>query len=258
MSVPLGALLAKLVLPVSAVLALMALALLLLALGRRRSAGAVLAAAITALWLASLPPCAEGLAAGLEDAHPAQPLAALAPADAILLLGGAAKPALPPRQFPELGEAGDRVLHAARLYRAGKAPIVLVSGGGVPAGRALPAEAESISFVLEALGVPASAIVRETESANTRENCLNAKVLLDARGAGDVLLVTSALHMRRAFATCRTAGLSVRAAPTDYFAVPGDGRGDGFVADPEALLVTHLALRERLGFWVYERRGWIR
>jgi uncharacterized SAM-binding protein YcdF (DUF218 family) len=254
MSLALGKLLTKLVMPISAALGLMALALLLLALGRRRGAAAALVAAIAGLWLAALPPVAERLAWALESAHPATPIDTLAPADAILLLGGATRPAQPPREFPELNEASDRMFYAARLFHAGKAPFVLVSGGGSPE----HTEAGNIAFVLDALGVPASAIVREEVSRNTYENCVEAKRLLDERGARDVLLVTSALHMRRAVATCRSAGVSVRAAPTDYYAAPSDSRGDTLVPDAEALMLTHLALREYLGYWVYARRGWIR
>jgi uncharacterized SAM-binding protein YcdF (DUF218 family) len=257
MSLALGKLLAKLVLPLSAALGLMALALLALALGRRRSAGAALGAAFLGLWLASLPALAERLAAALEDAYPPTPMAELAPADAILLLGGATKPALRPREFIELTDAADRVVHAARLFHAGKAPLVVVSSGRMPWQTGLPPEAEGIAALLQALGVPAGAIVREEASANTYENCVNSKRLLDARGVREVLLVTSALHMRRAVATCRTAGIALRAAPTDFWAVGDDSTRD-VVPDVEALMLTHLALRERLGFFVYERRGWIR
>jgi uncharacterized SAM-binding protein YcdF (DUF218 family) len=70
--------------------------------------------------------------------------------------------------------------------------------------------------------------------------------------------VTSALHMRRAFASCRSAGLAVRAAPTDYQVAGTAGGPFDLLPDAEALLLTHLALRERLGFLVYQRRGWIR
>lgn len=257
MSLALGKLLSKLAFPLSAALVLAAFALVAIALGRRRAALAALAPACLGLWLASLPALAEWLAAGLERQHPARPIAELPPADAILLLGGVTRPAPPPGDFPELGDAADRVVHAARLYHAGKAPIVVASGGRLPWQQG-PAEAESLGVVLEALGVPASAIVREDASTNTYENCVNSKRLLEARGAHDVLLVTSALHMRRAFATCRTAGLALRAAPTD-FQVAGRARlGGGLVPEPEALLLTHLTLHERLGFWVYQRRGWIR
>ena len=236
----------------------MALALLALALGRRRSAGVTLGAAFLGLWLASMPAVAERLAAALENVHPGVPMAEIAPADAILLLGGATKPALPPREFPELTEAADRVVHAARLFRAGKAPIIVVSSGRMPWQTALPPEADGIAALLVELGVPAGAIVREVESANTHENCVNSKRLLDALGAREVLLVTSALHMPRAFATCRTAGLALRPAPTDYWATGDEASTLDVVPDTEALMLTHLALRERIGFWIYERRGWIR
>jgi uncharacterized SAM-binding protein YcdF (DUF218 family) len=254
----LGKLAAQLVLPLSAALALGLVALLCLAVRRGRAAGLCLAAALALLWLASTPVLAARWVASLERAEPAPPLAALAPADAILLLGGGTKPALPPREFPEVAEAGDRVLHAARLFHAGKAKLVVASGGRLPWQTRGPVEAEGMAHLLRELGVPPEAILREDASTNTRENCLRAKELLDARGAHDVLLVTTALHMRRALATCRTAGLAVRAAPADFW------RADelpttwlDLAPDPEALLYTHLALRERLGFWVYRRRGWI-
>jgi uncharacterized SAM-binding protein YcdF (DUF218 family) len=258
MSLFLGKLAAQLVLPLSAVLALMALALLCLALRRSQAAALLLGVAVAGLWLASTPVLSERLVASLERAHAATPLAALAPGDAILLLGGGTRPALAPREFPELSEAGDRVLHAARLFRAGKAGIVVASGGRVPWRTRGPVEAESMARLLIDLGVPAQAILREDRSTNTRENCLRSKELLDARGARDVLLVTSALHMRRAFATCRRAGLAVRAVPTDFWvADEGPATALDFAPDPEALAFTHFALREWLGFFVYQRRGWI-
>jgi uncharacterized SAM-binding protein YcdF (DUF218 family) len=258
MSLALGKLLANLVLPLSAALFLMAGALLALALGRRRVAGAALVTALLGLWLCATPALSKRLAASLEREHPASPLVEVAPADAILLLGGAVKPVLPPRDFPELNESADRVVYAARLFQAGKAPIILVSGGRMPWQVDFPPEADNIAILLEQLGVPAHAIVRETDSANTYENCVNSKRLLEARGAREALLVTSALHMPRAFATCRSAGLSLHAAPADFWVVGDDAETNDLLPDVEALMVTHLALRERLGFWVYQRRGWIR
>jgi uncharacterized SAM-binding protein YcdF (DUF218 family) len=259
MSLFLGKLAAQLALPLSAALVLMALASACLALRWRRGAALLLGVALAVLGGASTPWLAERLVAPLESAHPPTPLAALPSADAILVLGGGTKPALPPREFPELANAGDRVLHAARLFRAGKAPLVVLSGGRLPWQTRGPAEAQAMSQLLVELGVPREAIATEEESANTHENCLRSKPLLDARGARDVLLVTSALHLRRALATCLAAGLAVRAAPTDFLvAVQGSRTGLDFAPDPEALAFTHSALRERLGFWIYQRRGWIR
>ena len=52
---------------------------------------------------------------------------------AIVLLGGATSPASPPKRLhPDLGAAADRMWHAARLYKEGLAPIIIISGGRSP------------------------------------------------------------------------------------------------------------------------------
>ena len=39
------------------------------------------------------------------------------------------RPKLPPRPISEINEAGERLVYAAQLYHAGKAPVIIVSGG---------------------------------------------------------------------------------------------------------------------------------
>jgi len=107
-------------------------------------------------------------------------------------------------------------------------------------------------------GVDPDAIHLEPESRTTRENCVRSARL--ARGADieTVLLVTSALHMRRALATCRTAGLRAWPTPTDFEVVrrPSAGLLD-WLPDADALQGTHRAVKELLGYEVYRLRGWI-
>jgi uncharacterized SAM-binding protein YcdF (DUF218 family) len=52
--------------------------------------------------------------------------------------------------------------------------------------------------MLTTLGVPRTAIRLDAQSRNTRENAINARVILDRLGARRVLLVTSAQHIGRA------------------------------------------------------------
>jgi uncharacterized SAM-binding protein YcdF (DUF218 family) len=52
-------------------------------------------------------------------------------ADAIVVLGGGTEPAIPPRRSVEINSAGDRVFAAAQLYRDGKAPVLILSGGNI-------------------------------------------------------------------------------------------------------------------------------
>lgn len=94
---------------------------------------------------------------------------------------------------------------AIALYHSGAAPRLLLSGGG-PQG---VAEAEVMRCLAVAAGVPETALLLETASANTVENALECARLLAADSAAAVLLVTDAAHALRARVLFRMAGLSV-------------------------------------------------
>jgi uncharacterized SAM-binding protein YcdF (DUF218 family) len=64
------------------------------------------------------------------------------------------------------------------------------------------------------LGVPKSKIIIENGSTNTRENALESKKLL--AGERRWLLVSSATHLKRAYATFVKAGIKVDPIPVDY------------------------------------------
>ena len=64
----------------------------------------------------------------LEAQYPAVSVEASPSADIAIVLGGATRGPAAPRPGPDLGEAADRVLFAADLYKAGKVKYLLVSG----------------------------------------------------------------------------------------------------------------------------------
>ncbi|MES3001701.1 MAG: YdcF family protein [Pseudomonadota bacterium] len=185
--------------PLTLVLALGLLAILFLARRKPRHAAVAGVAAFALLWVASLPVLAEYLIASIEEQYPARTSQAAPKADAILVLGGALSGASPPRRpVFSIGPSAGRVWQAAALYRAGKAPWVVISGGNQPGNEGEQAEGDAIAEMLVVLGVPEQAIRRETTSRNTRENAANVRGVLRDVGAKRVLLVTSALHMPRA------------------------------------------------------------
>ena len=51
-------------------------------------------------------------------------------ADAIVILGGSLKTRLSPEQEVALSDSSNRILHASRLYRYKKAPVVIAVGRG--------------------------------------------------------------------------------------------------------------------------------
>ena len=81
--------------------------------------------------------------------------------------------------------------------------------------------------------------------------------LLEQHGLGRVLLVTSALHMPRALACFRAAGVDAVPATTDTRAhEPYSGALD-WIPSASFLGETDLAIKELLGFQVYRLRGWL-
>jgi uncharacterized SAM-binding protein YcdF (DUF218 family) len=246
-----------LILPLSLGLALLLAAAVLVARRRVRLGLGTLCAAFLWLWLCSMGAVADRLAGSLEGRFLPVPIEQEEPAHAIVVLGGATSPRVAPRVTVELRDGGDRLFQAARLFRAGKAPLIVVSGGIVYGRDAGIPEAISMTETLVELGVPRRAILLESESRNTRENCREVATLLEQRGIEEVLLVTSAVHMRRALATCRSAGMHARPSPTDYRTFERARTPLDWAPNALALARTTRALREYLATQVYISRGWI-
>lgn len=158
----------------------------------RRAGFAALVASLAFLWFCSTLTAVCLLGLPLERPYLGMQSAESAPeADAIVVLGGGMNHT-DEMLYPDMSDGADRVWHGARLYKAGKAPIVVVSGTN---------DLHSTVPLLLDLGVPREAIVVDDESRNTYENSRFTERLLDdicgESGTRRVLLVTSAWHMTR-------------------------------------------------------------
>ncbi len=211
--------------------------------------------AIVVLWLSSTPLVATWAASTLERQYPAKIMAQTPEAEVAIVLGGAVGQPLPPRVEVGLSEAADRVLHAARLYKAGKIKRILVTAGKIPWLSAVKPEAELIKDLLIEWDVPTEAIELKGESRNTYENALEVKEVWQKDGFKSALLVTSAAHMPRAMATFRHAGLPVVASTADVRIVEAANPFE-WLPDSVALLTTTNAIKEWIGLLAYRLRGW--
>lgn len=99
---------------------------------------------------------------------------------------------------------------AVSLYRAGLAPLLVLSGGG----REIVPEAEVMRELALAAGVPESALMLESRSLTTLENAIETAKLLAPSGRTAVALVTDGYHAMRARLLFRMAGLRVVAVHT--------------------------------------------
>lgn len=168
-------------------------------------------------------------------------------AQAMVVLGGTMEPPDAMRPWPNLGPAADRVWHAGRVYAAGKAPVVVLSGGSDMTA-ALYAESLGMRQFMLDLGVPAAALLTEERSRNTRENAEMSARLLRERGIEQVLLVTSALHMRRAVNLFEQQGLVVHPVATDHEVGRPNARMN-WLPDAHALDGSGRAFKEVVGYW---------
>jgi uncharacterized SAM-binding protein YcdF (DUF218 family) len=245
-----------------------ACSLLLLALvllwKRPRLAALSIGLAIAILVLASNGWVATRLAQSLEWQN--LPPQSLPNADAIVVLGGSIKPEVFPRPWIDVSEAGDRPIYGAQLYRANKAPLVILSGGRINWKGGGPPESADMAKLMTALGVPPTAIVEDPTSLNTYENAVNVRKILEARGIRRVLLVTSAMHMPRSLSIFQKQGIEAIAAPTDFGVTEQDLREPSSSAeaialnllpDAERLQQTTRALKEYVGLVVYRLKGWL-
>lgn len=237
--------------PLGAGLCLAGLALWLAWRRRLRSSLGLAALAFVWLWAWSMPVLSLWLRSTIEDQHASLPLATVPQAQALVELGGALSPPSGKSAEINLTQAADRVWYAARLFHAGKAPLLVLSGGSDPL-RDAYSEARAMAVLLQDLGVPAQAMVLEEKSRNTRENAAFSATLLKARGIRHVLLVTSALHMSRALALFSAQGLQPDPAPTDFEANLSPPGFLAWLPDAAALDGSGRAMKELVGKWV----GW--
>ena len=110
--------------------------------------------------------------------------------DALLVLGSPTNPDGSPSP-----EQRTRVAAAVDEYRAGVAPLVIVSGGAAHNGYV---EADTMAKLAMDAGVPAAAVVEEGSARNTVENIWFGVAILKSRQGHSVEVVSSPSHLPRA------------------------------------------------------------
>jgi len=228
-------------------------ALLCAARGRERWASTLGAMAVGWVWLWATPALSNRMQMQIEAEFPPLPLTAVPSAGAAVVLGGAMSPPTTTQPYANLHAAADRVWHAARLHHAGKAPLLVLSGGTDP--KVTPwSEAKAMQLLLRDLGVPDRAMLLEGSSRTTEENAANCALLLKQRGINTILLVTSAKHMARAKAQFEATGLTVVPVAADHTSAVAWREWTTWVPDAGALDDSGQVFKEVVGRLVMQFR----
>jgi uncharacterized SAM-binding protein YcdF (DUF218 family) len=160
---------------------------------RQRLGAAFIGGGWLMFFLMCWPPAVDCVGIWLESEYPVATADSYPAADAIVVLGGGvyAPHSDAKYPYPLMTEAADRVWHGARLWHAQRKncpenPLKIYCTG--------PDVGLCAPPLLRDLGVPNDAIVTFDEPLNTEQE---AKQYAEALGKKKVLLVTSALHMKR-------------------------------------------------------------
>ncbi len=246
--------LSLLIYPLSLSLFLLIVATLVRLRGARGKANTLTLMATLWLYVCATEWGASGLLGPLEAAYPAFSDEELPQAGAIVVLGGGINGESRFGLGGDFNQAADRLWRGATLYRAQKAPWVVLSGG-TTLSESLP---ESVMMAQKwgSLGLPAAPLIQEPDSRTTRENAQYTRALLQGRGIEHILLVTSASHMRRAAAAFTSQGFIVTAVATDHQTPSIIGPVPRWLPTVERLARSTRAIHEWVGYRVYAWLGY--
>ena len=157
----------------------------------------------------------------------------------------------------------DRFFGGVELYQAGRAPLLIFTGGWVPWQPGAEPEGEVLMKYAVDFGVPLERILVTDEASNTaQEAALTIRSLRPSDGAGtppSVLLVTSAFHMRRAKFLFEHAGFQVIPFRVDFQVSAGKKTTVlDFLPTGGGLRQTEKALREVYGLCYYRLRSLVK
>ncbi len=199
-----------LILPPASLVIIMAVGFLI---GPRRVLGRLLiAVGFLLLYLLSISPVSDALLKPLETGFPPWKDGP-AKAVAIVVLGGGVRD-LTWLELPSEPSCSskERVVRGITIYRKQRLPLVFMGGNGDPSGTGC-SDADAMARAALELGVPARDVKAENRSRNTLESAKALKGMIKGR---DIILVTSAFHLKRASAMFKKQGFRVMPAPAGY------------------------------------------
>jgi uncharacterized SAM-binding protein YcdF (DUF218 family) len=213
------------------------------------------AAGLAVLWLSSLPIASDAVMRATEGWQIRQPVSSMPNADAIVVLSGMLRGAPGPERIDEWTEGVDRFDAGVALVKAGKAPLLVFTGGWMRWHADGVAEGDVLGQKAAAIGVDRDRLVVSGAARTTADEAQAVARLLRGRGLGgaapSIILVTSAFHMRRSRLLFTRAGLGVTPFPVDFLV--SEQPFSILKVLPHALSIyqTEVAVRELYGYLYY-------
>ena len=196
------------------------------------------------------------LIGGLERPYVGVEIAGLSVADVVIVLGGhISRGDSEPHGF-DSGEAVDRILAGIELIRANKGKLLLLGGGAADFPPHSLTEYEVLKPWIDRWNLVDVPVEHIGLCRNTFEEAQAVRRMQEERGWKEIILVTSALHMRRAEEVFKSSGVSVTPVACDFRSIPG--RRHYLIPRSDTLRDLKLWLHEMVGRESYRLRGWIK
>ena len=106
-----------------------------------------------------------------------------------------------------------RIISGLGLYESSKKPLIILGGKTL---KNEPAESETAERILIELGVPKEKIILDIKSKTTYENMIELAKIINKYKFKRVVLVTSAIHMKRSIEVAQKMGIPITAYPSAY------------------------------------------
>lgn len=155
-----------------------------------------------------------------------------------------------------LTRGGNRIWSSCKLLSRDKVERLIISGG-----HGSLVEAYSEAYLLRKdlieMGYSPERIIAEGTSLNTFQNAVNTKLILDSIGVSKVLLITSALHMKRAKAIFEKQGIEVVPFSTDPYTGSTIPWYQWLYPQMHSFDLWSQYLHEVVGYWVYSWKGYL-
>ena len=156
-------------------------------------------------------------------------------------------------------DRGDRMYHPVILYKQGKVKKIFASGGTSRLIDVGHREGKQMIEVYENMGVNRNDLAYEIESRNTYENALKSIEWMDGKfDQSDVVLITSAFHMRRAHACFEKLNFNLDTFSCDIYTSKRRWTFDKlFIPSVDAFKIWHILIKEWLGMIAYWLVGYV-
>jgi len=162
------------------------------------------------------------------------------------------------QELVQFHSATDRLMAGLKLYKTGRAKKLMIVSGSGQIMKPDEKEALFIEDYLLKIGIPATDLIIESESRNTRENAVNTANILNKKYInGNYILITSAMHMPRAKRCFKKVGLSITPFSVDQQAGERKYLIDHlFIPDTDSFLRWQSLIKEWIGFITYKVMGY--